>query len=57
MNVPKTMKIRDRRQLMGILENERMNKPNPYRPRQLELNNEVRKFVEEQVRNSNLYNG
>ena len=57
MNVPKTMKIRDRRQLMGIVENERMNKPNPYRPRQLDLNNEVRNFVEEQVRNSNLYNG
>ncbi len=56
-NVPKTLKIRDRREMMDILEKDRNNKPNPHKLDQLKLDRAVKDFVKEQIDNAHLYNG
>lgn len=57
MNIPETLKIRDKRKILDILEERRRNMPNPYSGQQRELNLAVEEFCIKQMKNSHLYNG
>ena len=57
LNIATTIKNRDKRELMNIVEEHQNYRPNPYTKQQKQLNDAVRKFCQEQIKNTHIYEG
>ena len=57
MNIPKTLKNRDLKEIMRVVEIHKNYKPNPYTNQIKLLNDEVKKFCSEQIKNNHIYEG
>ena len=57
INIPETLKNRDKREIMNIVEEHRNYRPNPYTSQQLRLDRAVQEFCEEQMKNTHIYEG